>query len=81
MPLVWTQVKTGLDPKRFTDRTVPVLIRKSKAWTDYCESERPLDAIKRLGTTPPHRTIKMEPYLRLPSFDRILAGHQTEGFG
>jgi bifunctional non-homologous end joining protein LigD len=29
---------------------VPVLIGKSKAWVDYCDSERSLeDAIKRLG--------------------------------
>jgi len=49
MPLNWTQVKAGLDPKRFTIRTVPALIRKSKAWADYCECGRPLeDAIKRL---------------------------------
>jgi bifunctional non-homologous end joining protein LigD len=50
MPLVWTQVKSDLDPKRYTLRTVPALIRAGKAWADYCESERPLeDAIKRLG--------------------------------
>jgi len=50
MPLVWTQVKSDLDPKRYTLRTVPALIRGGKAWADYCESERPLeDAIKRLG--------------------------------
>jgi bifunctional non-homologous end joining protein LigD len=50
MPLVWTQVKSDLDPKRYTLRTVPALIRAGKVWADYCESERPLeDAIKRLG--------------------------------
>jgi bifunctional non-homologous end joining protein LigD len=50
MPLTWTQVKAGLDPKRFTIRTVPALIRKSKAWADYCDAERPLQqAIKLLG--------------------------------
>ena len=50
MPLGWTQVKADLDPKRFTIRTVPGLISKSKAWADYCDSERPLaEAIKRLG--------------------------------
>ncbi|MGC2223406.1 MAG: DNA ligase D [Methylocella sp.] len=50
MPLTWTQLKADLDPKRFTLRTVPALIRRSTAWVDYCESERPLeDAIKRLG--------------------------------
>jgi bifunctional non-homologous end joining protein LigD len=49
MPLDWTQVKTGLDPKRFTIRTTPVLLAKSKAWKDYGDSDRPLEtAIKRL---------------------------------
>jgi bifunctional non-homologous end joining protein LigD len=50
MPLNWTQVKADLDPKRFTLRTVPALIRRSKVWADYCESERPLEnALIRLG--------------------------------
>jgi bifunctional non-homologous end joining protein LigD len=50
MPLTWAQVKPDLDPMRFTIRTVPALLRKTKAWTDYCDAERPLeDAIKRLG--------------------------------
>jgi bifunctional non-homologous end joining protein LigD len=42
MPLTWPQVRAGLDPKRFTVRTVPALIAKSSAWKDYCDSERPL---------------------------------------
>jgi bifunctional non-homologous end joining protein LigD len=50
MPLLWSQVKAGLDPLRFTLRTVPPLIAKSKAWQDYCDAERPLEAaIKRLS--------------------------------
>ena len=50
MPLTWQQVKADLDPKRFTLRTVPPLLSKSKAWADYCDAERPLGpAIKRLG--------------------------------
>ena len=50
MPLTWAQVKPDLDPRRYTIRTVPDLLRKSKAWAEYCDSERPLeDAIKRLG--------------------------------
>jgi bifunctional non-homologous end joining protein LigD len=50
MPLTWAQVKADLDPTRFTIRTVPNLIRKSRAWADYCDAERPLEeAIKRLG--------------------------------
>jgi bifunctional non-homologous end joining protein LigD len=50
MPLTWAQAKPDLDPKRFTIRTVPALLGKTKAWADYCAGERPLeDAIKRLG--------------------------------
>ncbi len=47
MPLDWTQVKTGLDPRRFTIRTVPVLLAKSSVWKDYNHSARSLEkAIK-----------------------------------
>ncbi|TDK37583.1 DNA ligase D [Rhizobium deserti] len=50
MPLNWSQVKAGLDPKRFTIRTVPGLIKSSDAWEDYCDSQRSLEqAIKRLA--------------------------------
>jgi bifunctional non-homologous end joining protein LigD len=50
MPLSWAQLKADLDPIRFTLRTVPPLVRKSKAWADYCDAGRPLEqAIKRLG--------------------------------
>ncbi len=50
MPLNWSQVKTDLDPKRFTIRTVPELLKKSTAWQDYCDGQRPLEqAIKRLA--------------------------------
>ncbi|MET1047009.1 MAG: hypothetical protein ABWX70_09955, partial [Hyphomicrobium sp.] len=49
MPLTWSQVKQGLDPKRFTVHTVPALLKKSSAWKEYCDSERPLkSAIKAL---------------------------------
>ncbi|HLW91922.1 MAG TPA: DNA ligase D [Roseiarcus sp.] len=50
MPLAWAQVKSGLDPKRFTIRTAPGLLKKSGAWSNYEESERSLEeAIRRLG--------------------------------
>jgi bifunctional non-homologous end joining protein LigD len=50
MPLTWSQVRADLDPKRYTVRTVPGLLKKTKAWADYLDGERPLrDAIKRLG--------------------------------
>ena len=52
MPLTWTQVNADIDPKRFTVRTVPALLRKTVAWADYAEGERALaPAIKRLGKT------------------------------
>ena len=50
MPISWTQVKKGLDPARYTVRTVPALLNKLTAWEDYCDGERPLEgAIRRLG--------------------------------
>ncbi len=50
MPLTWSQVKTDLDPKRFTIRTVPALLAKTSAWQDYCDGQRSLEqAIKRLA--------------------------------
>jgi bifunctional non-homologous end joining protein LigD len=49
MPLTWPQVKTGLDPTRYTIRTAPALIAKSSAWKEYCDSVRPLEpAIRKL---------------------------------
>jgi bifunctional non-homologous end joining protein LigD len=52
MPLTWKQVTPDLDPQIYTLRTVPALLKKTKAWAEYCESERPLeDAIKKLGKT------------------------------
>jgi bifunctional non-homologous end joining protein LigD len=48
-PLTWNLVKPGLDPKKYTLRTAPALLNKTKAWADYCEAERPLaDAIRKL---------------------------------
>lgn len=34
MPLNWTEVKADLDPRRYTVRTVPDLLRKSTAWQE-----------------------------------------------
>jgi bifunctional non-homologous end joining protein LigD len=44
MPVNWNQVRDGLDPMRFTVRTVPALLAKSSAWAEYCDAERPLEA-------------------------------------
>ena len=35
MPLTWTQVRGDLDPKKYTVRTVPALLAKTKAWDGY----------------------------------------------
>ena len=49
MPLVWRDVKKGLDPKVFTVRSAPALLLKSKAWKDYEAGARSLaDAIKHI---------------------------------
>jgi bifunctional non-homologous end joining protein LigD len=50
MPITWPQVKHGLDPMQYTVRTVPQVLKKSKAWSDYCDGERPpLEAIAKLA--------------------------------
>jgi bifunctional non-homologous end joining protein LigD len=49
MPIEWSQVKAGLDPKKFTIRTAPALLKKSKPWKDYAKAAKPLrGAIERL---------------------------------
>jgi bifunctional non-homologous end joining protein LigD len=35
MPISWRQVKVGLDPKKYTIRTAPALMRKSDPWDGY----------------------------------------------
>jgi bifunctional non-homologous end joining protein LigD len=50
MPLAWSQVRKGLDPKRFTIRTAPALVEQLTAWDGYHDGARDLaSAIKRLG--------------------------------
>jgi bifunctional non-homologous end joining protein LigD len=44
MPLTWAQVKGDLDPKRFTVRTAPALLAKSKAWQDYDDAASSIKA-------------------------------------
>jgi bifunctional non-homologous end joining protein LigD len=51
MPLTWTQVKGDLDPKRYTVRTVPALLAKTKAWADYDDAASSIKAaMKKLAT-------------------------------
>ena len=50
MPLTWAQVKADLDPKRFTLRTVPTLLAKTKAWQGYDDAASSIKAaIKKLA--------------------------------
>ncbi|HXF55054.1 MAG TPA: DNA ligase D [Hyphomicrobiaceae bacterium] len=49
MPLNWSQLRSGLDPKRFTLWTASKLMAQGKAWQDYAKAARPLEpAIRRL---------------------------------
>jgi bifunctional non-homologous end joining protein LigD len=51
MPLTWPQVKGDLDPKRFTVRTVPALLAKTKAWDGYDDAASSIKAaMKKLAT-------------------------------
>jgi bifunctional non-homologous end joining protein LigD len=53
MPLNWSQVKSGLDPTRYTMRSIIPMLKKHSAWEDYCDSERPLEpAIRKLVNGP-----------------------------
>ncbi|MGJ4953472.1 DNA ligase D [Bradyrhizobium sp. HKCCYLS20291] len=50
MPVTWAQVKNGLDPRRYTVRTVPALLAKTKAWDGYDEAAGSIKpAIKKLA--------------------------------
>jgi bifunctional non-homologous end joining protein LigD len=50
MPLSWAQVRGDLDPKRYTVRTAPALLAKSKAWEGYDDAASSLKAaIRKFG--------------------------------
>ena len=50
MPLTWAQVRGDLDPKRYTVRTVPALLGKTKAWEGYDDAASSIRAaIKKLA--------------------------------
>jgi bifunctional non-homologous end joining protein LigD len=49
MPLTWAQVRGDLDPKRYTVRTMPALLAKTKAWQGYDDAASSIKAaIKKL---------------------------------
>jgi bifunctional non-homologous end joining protein LigD len=50
MPLTWAQVRGDLDPKRYTVRTVPGLLARTKAWQGYDDAASSIKAaIKKLA--------------------------------
>ncbi|MFL6600463.1 MAG: DNA ligase D [Steroidobacteraceae bacterium] len=52
MPIHWSQVRAGLDPLKYTLRTAPALLLKSKPWEDYDDGARSLvSAIKKITNT------------------------------
>jgi bifunctional non-homologous end joining protein LigD len=59
MPLRWEQLRAGLEPSRFTVRTAPEMLRRSKPWSDYDSAKQSLRAaIARLtkqGGRPPSK--------------------------
>jgi bifunctional non-homologous end joining protein LigD len=51
MPLTWAQVRGDLDPKRYTVRTVPAQLAKTKAWEGYDGAASSIKAaMKKLAT-------------------------------
>jgi bifunctional non-homologous end joining protein LigD len=51
MPLTWAQLRNDLDPKRYTIRTVPALLAKTKAWDGYEKAAVSIKpAMKKLST-------------------------------
>lgn len=44
MPLTWAQVRGDLDPKRYTLRSVPALLAKTKAWDGYDDAASSIKA-------------------------------------
>ena len=49
MPLNWSQVKRGLDPRQFTIRTAAALLKRNRPWRDYSNADQSLrNAIEKL---------------------------------
>jgi bifunctional non-homologous end joining protein LigD len=53
MPIHWKDVRRGLDPQKFTVRSAPTVLRKTKPWEGYTQAARSLaDAIRSVTGTP-----------------------------
>jgi bifunctional non-homologous end joining protein LigD len=52
MPVHWSQVRSGLDPLKYTIRTAPGLLAKNKPWEDYDDAARSLvSAVQKITNT------------------------------
>jgi bifunctional non-homologous end joining protein LigD len=52
MPVHWSQVRSGLDPLKYTIRTAPGLLSRNKPWEDYDDGARSLvSAIQKITNT------------------------------
>jgi bifunctional non-homologous end joining protein LigD len=52
MPVHWSQVRSGLDPLKYTIRTAPGLLSRNKPWEDYDDGARSLvSAIHKITNT------------------------------
>ena len=63
MPLLWPQLRSGLDPMRFTVRTAAALLKRDKPWQGYAKAAQSLRAA--IGRfTKPGRSGKPRPMPR-----------------
>jgi bifunctional non-homologous end joining protein LigD len=55
MPLLWPQLRSGLDPKHFTVRSAPALLARDKPWQEYAKAAQSLRAAIGRFTSPAKR--------------------------
>jgi len=64
MPLNWPQVRTGLDPAKFTVRTAPALLARNRPWQDYAKAAQSLRAAIARFTRAPAVATSRSPRVR-----------------
>jgi bifunctional non-homologous end joining protein LigD len=53
MPLNWSQVRAGLEPRRFSIRTAREILARNRPWANYDDASRPLGpALRKLRNGP-----------------------------
>ncbi|HZO24309.1 MAG TPA: DNA ligase D [Steroidobacteraceae bacterium] len=75
MPLNWQQVRSGLDPMRFTIRTAPALLERGRPWREYSEREGSLRAaIEQLARSGQRTQVRRRSTPRVGSASRGFSG-------